>query len=51
LIALSTLTVDIPVENPILGLSIFCLLNFGYRAIGTAPDKLSLSKPIAITIR
>jgi CspA family cold shock protein len=32
------------------GLSIFCLLSFGYRAIGTAPDELSLKK-IAITIR
>lgn len=27
------------------------MLNFGYRAIGIAPDELSLSKSIAITIR
>ena len=45
------LKVDIPADISIFGLSIFCLLNFGYRAISTAPDELSLSKTIATTIR
>jgi CspA family cold shock protein len=29
-------------QSSINGLSIFCLLNFGYRAIGTAPERTSL---------
>jgi hypothetical protein len=47
----SKLKVDIRADISIFSLLIFCLLNFGYRAIGTASDKLSLSKSIAITIR
>jgi len=45
------LSVDSLVEAAIGGLSIFCLPNFGYRAIGTALKRTSLSKSIAITIR
>ena len=45
------LSVDICTDISILSLSIFCLLNFGYRAIGTAPNELSLSKSVATTIR